>query len=232
MRSRTPTWIVVLLASLLLGSAFAPVAGAQSAPAPGQSLPEPNDAVTRWNRIAAQVMLDHCVAPANDPLHESRIYAIVHIAIHDALNAIDRRSQPYAYATPRRHPTASPDAAVAGAARSTLLALLSDLPAEFAEPACTPADEVGGTRRVQQEFDRATAAVTAEGPRRQGLRLGEAAAWTILALRGDDRSDVPLFEPRSRATPPGCTASHPRAPPLPSTCTETYPGVFLPSWPT
>jgi hypothetical protein len=31
-----------------------------------------------------------------DPLHEGRMYAVMHIAVHDALNAIDRRSQPYA----------------------------------------------------------------------------------------------------------------------------------------
>ena len=33
-----------------------------------------------------------CIAPTDNPLHESRLYAMMHIAIHDALNAIERRS--------------------------------------------------------------------------------------------------------------------------------------------
>ena len=41
--------------------------------------------------------------PPDNPLHESRMYAMTHVAIHDALNAIDRRSRPYALdATARR----------------------------------------------------------------------------------------------------------------------------------
>ena len=32
-----------------------------------------------------------CIAPLDSPFHESRLYAMMHIAIHDALNAIDRR---------------------------------------------------------------------------------------------------------------------------------------------
>jgi hypothetical protein len=42
--------------------------------------------VERWNRIAT----DTAVAQELDPLNESRIFAIVHASIHDALNAIDR----------------------------------------------------------------------------------------------------------------------------------------------
>ena len=47
-----------------------------------------------------------------DPLHESRIYAMMHVAIHDALNAIDRQSRPYTFDM-QAEPSASPDAAVA-----------------------------------------------------------------------------------------------------------------------
>jgi hypothetical protein len=51
------------------------------------------DAVTTWNATATTASfaagLDNefgCV----DPLHESRMLAMMHVAIHDALNAIDR----------------------------------------------------------------------------------------------------------------------------------------------
>jgi hypothetical protein len=55
------------------------------------------DAVTDWNTRAGNAAVAACIAPADDPLHESRMYAMMHVAIHDALNAIDRRSRPYAY---------------------------------------------------------------------------------------------------------------------------------------
>lgn len=55
------------------------------------------DAVTDWNGNAGKAALAACIAPGNDPLHEARMYAMMHVAIHDALNAIDRRSRPYVY---------------------------------------------------------------------------------------------------------------------------------------
>src|SRR5690242_20154237 len=42
------------------------------------------DAVITWNNNAAKAALGACLAPANNPLHESRMYAMMHIAIHDA----------------------------------------------------------------------------------------------------------------------------------------------------
>jgi hypothetical protein len=65
-----------------------------------------------------------------DPLHESRMLAMMHVAIHDALNAIDRRYQPYAY-DGTGAPGASPEAAVAAAARDALVALFPQLPPDI-----------------------------------------------------------------------------------------------------
>jgi hypothetical protein len=59
------------------------------------------DAVLTWNENAGRVATAACFAPLNNPFHESRTYATMHIAIHDALNAIDRRSRPYAFDGPR-----------------------------------------------------------------------------------------------------------------------------------
>ena len=55
------------------------------------------DSVTRWNANAGVAATKACIAPVDDPFHESRIYAMMHIAIHDALNAIDRRFKPYTF---------------------------------------------------------------------------------------------------------------------------------------
>ena len=51
------------------------------------------DAVITWNANAGIAATKACMnADANnDPFQESRIYAMMHIAIHDAVNAIDRQ---------------------------------------------------------------------------------------------------------------------------------------------
>ena len=58
------------------------------------------DAVLRWNENAGKAAAAACLTPEGNPLAESRMYAMVHIAVHDALNAIDRRSRPYALRCP------------------------------------------------------------------------------------------------------------------------------------
>src|SRR5215475_1089002 len=84
------------------------------------------DAVTRWNEIATTVT----TPPAANipPPYQSRIFAMTHAAIHDSLNAIDRRSKPYALSS-RPDPGASPEAAVATAAYGVLV---HEIPAQKA----------------------------------------------------------------------------------------------------
>ena len=55
--------------------------------------PAAADVVTDWSANAGKAATAACV----DPFHESRAYAMMHVAIHDALNAIDRRFRPYAF---------------------------------------------------------------------------------------------------------------------------------------
>ena len=103
---------------------LAPVAGAVSADShPGRE----GNAVTDWNQHAGEAAVAACISPALDPLHESRLYAMMHIAVHDALNAIDRRSRAYAFDADVRRRT-SADAAVAAASRDVLVAGLGELP--------------------------------------------------------------------------------------------------------
>jgi hypothetical protein len=147
------------------------------------------DAVTVWNSNAGQAALDACLAPTNNPLHESRLYAAMHVAIHDALNAIDRRSRPYAFKTGAK-PGASPDAAVAAAARDVLVPLLQQLPAPFSD--CVAAS--GAVAAVDAAYAAALGAIPDGRAKRQGVALGQAAAAAILALRAADGSDTPLFD--------------------------------------
>src|ERR1043165_6347438 len=55
------------------------------------------DAITDWNANAQAAAVASCIVPGDNPLHESRLYAMVHLAAHDAVNAIERRSRPYAF---------------------------------------------------------------------------------------------------------------------------------------
>jgi hypothetical protein len=50
-----------------------------------------DDAVLRANALAGVVATKACIAPLNNPFHESRAYAMMHIAIHDALIAAINR---------------------------------------------------------------------------------------------------------------------------------------------
>ena len=108
--------------------------------------------------------------------------------IHDALNAIERRSRPYAFATVKPLAEASPDAAVAAAARGVLVPLLEQLPAPFSD--CAPASVEG----VEDDYAAALAAIPDGRAEEQGVQLGRAAAATILAVRTGDGADTPLFD--------------------------------------
>ena len=118
--------------------------------------------VIRWNRIANEIF------PVEvGPVLDSRAMAILHAAIHDAVNGIERRYQPYTVAL--SSPGASLDAAVASAARDVMLAL-------------TPNQQP----RIEQEYAAALADVR-EGPGKdQGVLLGREAARANLDRRADD----------------------------------------------
>jgi hypothetical protein len=142
------------------------------------------NAVIRWNANAGDAALAACLAPTDNALHESRMYAMMHLAIHDALNAIKPRSRPYAF---RGHaPHASPDAAVASAARTTLVNTLAELTPPFA--ACS-APAIAG---VEADYTTALAAIPDSKAKMDGITLGRKSAYAILKARATDGSDTRL----------------------------------------
>jgi hypothetical protein len=144
--------------------------------------------VIAWNAHAGKAALAACIAPADNPLGESRMYAMSHLAIHDALNAIDRRSEPYAYDADARR-GASPDAAVAAAARDVLVPVLGQLQAPFSQE-CIDA----GVASVESDYAAALDAIP-DGPRKErGLAVGRAAATAVLARRSGDGADTTLLD--------------------------------------
>jgi hypothetical protein len=166
--------------------------------------PHRSDAVSAWNANAGEAAIAACISPADNPLHESRMYAMTHVAIHDALNAIDRRSRPYAFSA-RVKREASPDAAVAAAARDVLVPLLNEIPEPF-PPACGAA----GVASVEADYAAALSEIPDGRAETRGIQVGQAAAAAILALRAGDGADTPLIVTDThRARIPVSTASHP-----------------------
>jgi len=160
--------------------------------------PAAADAVTDWNVNAGKAALAACIEPpgSNDPAHESRMYAMMHVAIHDALNAIDRRFRPYVY-NAQGPAGASLQATVASAARNVLVPVIRELPFS---PACVQA----GIASVEADYAAAIAALPNNTARMQGIQLGQAAAAAIVRLRTGDGSDKPLGNPNyEQGTEPG-----------------------------
>jgi membrane-associated phospholipid phosphatase len=130
-----------------------------------------------WRTIA----IDHTPPPAGPaaafeqagPTRSSRVMAIFHIAIHDALNAIARRYPNYSGPLPA-FADSSPDAAIAQAAHDTLAALY---PLQ--------------TRRLDAALNADLARLPGNRAKLNGIDIGRRAAQAILALRANDGSDRP-----------------------------------------
>lgn len=134
------------------------------------------DAVLAWNSVLLQACANDydpaVVSPPDQagPTKTARAFAIVHAAIFDAVNSIDRSYSPY-LAMVYAAPGASIDAAVARAGHDTLVALYphqTDL------------------------FDTALARSLEGIPRQsllKGVAVGKAAAANLLAARANDGSE-------------------------------------------
>jgi hypothetical protein len=144
------------------------------------------DVVIKWNFNAATVAAKACMGPegSDEPFHESRMYAIMHIAIHDALNAIDRKYQPYAYDKTAESET-STDAAIARAAHDVVDNAIKALPAFMYRRECIDA----GTAAVESAYKAAIGAIPDSPAKKQGIALGQEAAAAILAKRANDNSN-------------------------------------------
>jgi hypothetical protein len=153
--------------------------------------------VSDWNVVA----INTARAAGKNAVLQSRIYAMTHAAIHDALNAIDRRYQPYALNI-QSDPASSPLAAVAAAAYAVLL---HELPSQQSA--------------LDMAYANALAAIPDGAEKTSGIAVGQAAAAAILALRSSDGSLTAQF-PHLPGMGPGVWQPTPPA---------FVPGV-LPGW--
>ena len=171
-------------------------AAALAAPAASAHHQARTEAVSTWNENAGKAAVAACIAPVDNPLHESRLYAMTHVAIHDALNAIDRRSRPYAFSG-RALPGASVDAAVAAAARGAMVPVLSQQTEPFT--GCIGA----AVASVEADYAAALSAIP-DGRAKRRVALHAGAAVRVRARLGRRHA---VRAARRLAVPPGAAAS-------------------------
>ena len=176
-------WALTTAIALATVAYMTPSGAAAEAPtASTVSTATSSDVVVDWSRIVFEAaMTDDGFVSFMGPRNQ----AMMHIAMHDALNAIEPRFDQYAYFG-RSH-GADPIAAAAKAAHDVLVAVYpaqqATLDAELATWLATVRNGSGKTK---------------------ALTLGAKAAAAIVALRQNDGTNVDLFSPNyTPGTQPG-----------------------------
>ena len=192
---------------------------------------QPIDQVLQWNRTLLTIVRTPGAQSAT--IHPTRSFAIMHAAIYDAVNAIDRGHTPYLVQLTGVPPAASQEAAAAAAAHEVLVALY-------------PAFQV----LLDTQFMQSLAQISG-GDKQAGASIGQIVADRILELRsndgsgakpslfvfgnaaGDYQSTPPNFPPQpqfthwSRVMPFALQqASQFRPGPPPALTSDTYSDVF------
>jgi len=127
--------------------------------------------VLQWNKALLVIVRTPGAQPAT--IHPTRSFAIMHAAIYDAVNAIDRTHKPYLVrlsAVPR---SASQDAAAAAAAHDVLLALYPNF-----------------QTMLDAQLEQSLAPIPEGADKAEGVSVGQTVAAQVLALRKRDGSDV------------------------------------------
>ena len=128
--------------------------------------------VVSWNATLLTIVRTPGAQPAT--VHPTRSFAIMHVAIYDAVNAIDRTHKPYLVRLRGVSRSACQDAAAASAAHEVLVKLY---------PTFQPTLDA----QLEQSL-----ALLPDGPSKiEGITIGETVADQILAVRSNDGSNAP-----------------------------------------
>lgn len=131
--------------------------------------PAAADVITDWNQTAVAV-LNNARTVLNP---QARNLALMHVAMSDAVNAVQSKYGLYAAGGPSA-PGASAEAAASAAARSVLLQQL-------------PGQKVA----IEQAFEASMKALPDGPARKEGVAIGEKCAAAVLADRASDGTSVP-----------------------------------------
>ena len=127
------------------------------------------DILIQWNDVALSFFPDHVRLFAH-----SREVALVHVAMHDAINSIQPHYETYAGAVPASH-NASPEAAAAAAAYFMSIKLHPEL-----------------TDYLDGVYADSLSAIPNNQRRKRGIKAGKAAAKKLWSLRKHDGWDTPM----------------------------------------
>jgi hypothetical protein len=138
---------------------------------PSEKPRDRGNAVTEWHAIATELLVDL------GPVIDSRAFAILQAAVHDAVNGVERRYEPYT--ADISSPGASVDAAVATAARDVLVAF-------------SPSRR----EKIEAEYVAALAAIPDGPAEHAGVMLGRQSAQANLDRRSSDGVPVGPWPPK------------------------------------
>ena len=133
------------------------------------SAARPVNPVVQWNRALLVIVRTPKAQPAT--IHPTRSFAILHAAIYDAVNAIDRTHKPYLVRLTGVPRFASQDAAADAAAHAVLITLYPNFQS---------------TLNVQ--LQQSLAQIPDGADKTEGISIGQTVANRILALRSNDES--------------------------------------------
>ena len=140
--------------------------------------------ITDWDAKAIDAVAPLASAPSSPytPYAAYRMMGIVHVAMFDAVNSIERRYQPYLVQLPADSTTSKEAAAAAAAA-----AVLATIDAKTAA-------------QMKNDLASYLASMPDGAAKTEGIKLGEAVAAKIWEARVNDGSDAP-DDYRPRTTP-------------------------------
>ena len=137
--------------------------------------------VVEWNRSLLVILRTPGAQPA--AIHATRSFAIMHAAIFDAVNSIEKTYTPYAGRLSHVTRSASTEAAADQAAHDVLVSLYPTFTAALDSELQRDLEQIRDGRRKEE-----------------GIEIGGGVAAEILALRAGDGSNVtlPAFVPTSQ----------------------------------
>lgn len=175
--SRTGVLAGACLTACLAACNDSPVGAAPAAAPRDVAVAAAHDAQTAvspviaWNRVLLRIVRTAGAQPAT--VHPTRSFALLHAAIYDAVNTIDRSHKPYLVQLAGVARTASQDAAAAAAAHEVLVALY---------PAVR--------QSLDDELTQELAQIRDGESKTEGVRVGETVAERVLAARAEDGSSA------------------------------------------
>jgi hypothetical protein len=136
--------------------------------------------ITDWDEKAIAAVAPMSSLGGTNPYLAQRMMALVHVAMFDAVNSIERRYRPYLVQL-QAAPTTSKEAAAAAAAAAILATIDAKTAAEMKTALATYLD-----------------AITDGAAKEDGIKLGETVAAKVLEARANDGSNAPdAYRPRT-----------------------------------